>query len=87
MQNVIMGTVLMVLALASFFWGMLDDHKEKEKTGTGNILSGVIKVYYGILGMALSLPVFLGLVKNVYIALLIIFYIIGLYKVDYKMTK
>ncbi len=79
MQNLFLGSVMTVFSIKTLIAGMTEITSEKEKTGCGDIVSGTVKVYHGIFGLILAMPIFFGFFHNVYAFMPVVLYVASMY--------
>lgn len=84
MQNFFLGSVMTVFSIKTLIAGMTEVTREKEDTGCGDIVSGMVKAYHGIFGLVLALPIFFGFFHNVYSFMPVVLYVISLYFFEQK---
>ena len=86
MQNLFLSSVMTVFSIKTLIAGMTEVTREKEKTGCGDIVSGIVKAYHGIFGLVLAVPIFFGFFHNVYSFMPVVLYVISLYFFEQKIT-
>ncbi|WP_031551625.1 hypothetical protein [Oribacterium sp. FC2011] len=86
MQNLFLGSVMTVFSIKTLIAGMAEVTREKEETGCGDIVSGIVKAYHGIFGLILAMPIFFGLFHNVYAFMPVALYAVSLYFFGQKVT-
>ena len=86
MQNLFLSSVMTVFSIKTLIAGMTEVTREKEETGCGDIVSGIVKVYHGIFGLVLAVPIFFGLFHNVYAFMPVVLYVMSLYFFEQKIT-
>ena len=86
MQNVILGTVLVAFSAKTMLTGMFEMPDKSAKTGSGDIVNGVVKAYHGVLGLILALLIYIGVFKEVYAFTPVLLYIASLYFFSIKMS-
>ena len=86
MQNLFLSSVMTVFSIKTLIAGMTEVTREKEKTGCGDIVSGIVKAYHGIFGLVLAVPIFFGFFHNVYAFMPVVLYVMSLYFFEQKIT-
>ena len=86
MQNLFLSSVMTVFSIKTLIAGMTEVTREKEKTGCGDIVSGIVKAYHGIFGLVLAVPIFFGFFHNVYAFMPVALYVMSLYYFEQKIT-
>ncbi len=87
MQNAVLGTVLVVFSAKTLLTGAFNMPEKYDKTGCGDIVSGVIKTYHGVLGLILALLIYMGVFREVYAFTPMILYVGSLYIFGQKVSE